>query len=215
MRSAEPIIGEKRWAMTNDPFNPETAMETLTDLFEDMLKDVYYAEKAILKALPKMEKSATAEDLKSAFAKHRTETEGQVQRLEAVFGILGKKPQTKKCPATDGLLQEGEDIMTEAKDPAVRDAGLVAAAQAVEHYEIARYTALSRWAETLGMDDAVELLNETLEQEEATDEALAELSEAIDGEASGTEDGEEIAESEDQDDDAAKQTPAKSRRARA
>ena len=190
-------------------------METLTDLFEDMLKDVYYAEKAILKALPKMEKSATAEDLKAAFAKHRTETEGQVQRLEGVFSILGKKPQTKKSPATDGLLQEGEDIMTGAKDPAVRDAGLVAAAQAVEHYEIARYAALSRWAEVLGLDDAVQLLNETLEQEEATDEALMELSEAIDGEASGAEDGEEAVETEDEADDAAKEAPAKPRRARA
>lgn len=192
-------------------------METLAELFEDMLKDVYYAEKAILKALPKMEKSATADDLKAAFAKHRTETEEQVQRLEAVFGILGKKPQTKKCPATDGLLQEGEDVMSEAKDPSVRDAGLVAAAQAVEHYEIARYTALSRWAAVLGMDDAVELLNETLEQEEATDEALMELSETIDGEASGTEDGDEMSGSEDQDEDEEKEkaSPAKPRRARA
>ncbi len=190
-------------------------METLAELFEDMLKDVYYAEKAILKALPKMEKSATAEDLKAAFAHHRTETEGQVQRLEAVFGILGKKPQTKKCPATDGLLQEGEDVMTDAKDPAVRDAGLVAAAQAVEHYEIARYTALSRWAEVLGMDDAVELLTETLEQEEATDGALTELAVAIDGEASGSDDDDEVAETDDEDAPAAKEMPVKTRRARA
>jgi ferritin-like metal-binding protein YciE len=190
-------------------------METLTELFEDMLKDVYYAEKAILKALPKMEKSATSPDLKAAFAQHRTETEGQVERLEAVFSILGKKPQAKKCPATDGLLQEGEDIMTEAKDPAVRDAGLVAAAQAVEHYEIARYSALCRWAEALGMEDAVQLLNETLEQEEATDEALMELSEAIDDEASGTEDGEEVAGGDDEDRTGAEEAPAKPRRARA
>jgi ferritin-like metal-binding protein YciE len=196
-------------------FNPETAMDTLAELFEDMLKDVYYAEKAILKALPKMEKSATSGDLKAAFAQHRTETEDQVKRLEAVFGILGKKPQTKKCPATDGLLQEGEDVMTEAKDPAVRDAGLVAAAQAVEHYEIARYTALSRWAAVLGMDDAVELLNETLEQEEATDEALIELSEAIDGEASGTADGDDdVAETDDAADPDANEAPVKTRRAR-
>lgn len=153
-------------------------METLQDLFLETLKDIYYAEKAILKALPKMAKKATSEDLAAAFESHRAETEGQVARLEEIFGILEKPARGKKCPAIDGIIEEGQEIIKEAKDDTVRDAGMLAAAQAVEHYEISRYGTLKAWAEKLGLDDIAELLNETLEEEKATDEKLTGLAES-------------------------------------
>jgi ferritin-like metal-binding protein YciE len=147
----------------------------LDELFHDTLKDIYFAEKKILSTLPKMAKAAQNEELKAAFEKHRGETEGQVERLEQVFAIIEKKPQGKTCAAIVGITDEGAEIMKEYKGSPALDAGLLAAAQAVEHYEISRYGTLKAWAEELGFDDAVELLQETLDEEEATDEALTEI----------------------------------------
>ena len=147
----------------------------LDELFHDTLKDIYFAEKKILSTLPKMAKAAQNEELKAAFEKHRGETEGQVQRLEQVFGMIDKKPQGKTCAAIVGITDEGAEIMAEYKGSPALDAGLLAAAQAVEHYEISRYGTLKAWAEELGLDDAAELLQETLEEEEATDEALTDI----------------------------------------
>ena len=149
--------------------------KTLDDLFHDTLKDIYFAEKKILATLPKMAKAAQSEDLKAAFEKHRAETEGQIERLEQVFAIIEKKPQGKTCAAIVGITEEGAEIMEEYKGSPALDAGLLAAAQAVEHYEISRYGTMIAWAEELGLDDAVSLLEETLEEEEATDEALTEI----------------------------------------
>jgi len=149
----------------------------LEDLFLDGLKDIYYAEKKILKALPKMAKGAEAEDVSAAFEKHRTETEGQVDRLEQIFELLDKPARGKTCPAIDGIIEEGSEILEEYKGAPAIDAGLVAAAQAAEHYEIARYGTLIAWAKQLDMKDAVKLLQATLEEESATDEALTALGE--------------------------------------
>ena len=149
--------------------------KALDDLFHDTLKDIYYAEKKILTTLPKMAKAARSEELKAAFEKHRAETEGQVQRLEQVFEIIGKKPVGKTCDAIIGITDEGAEIMSDYKGSPALDAGLLAAAQAVEHYEISRYGTLRTWAEELGFSDAAGLLEETLEEEKATDEALTEL----------------------------------------
>ena len=146
--------------------------KTLDDLFLDTLKDIYYAERKILKALPKMARGAQSEKLRAAFEKHKDETEGQVERLQQVFEILGKRAQGKTCPAIDGIIEEGEEIMEEFKDTPALDAGLVSAAQAVEHYEITRYGTLKRWAQMLGMDDAAKLLDQTLAEESKTDEDL-------------------------------------------
>jgi len=147
----------------------------LDALFHDTLKDIYFAEKKILSTLPKMAKAAQSEELKAAFEKHRGETEGQIERLEQVFAIIGEKPRGKTCAAIVGITDEGAEIMEEYKGSPALDAGLLAAAQAVEHYEISRYGTLRAWAEELGLNDAVELLQETLQEEEATDEALTEI----------------------------------------
>jgi ferritin-like metal-binding protein YciE len=147
----------------------------LDDLFHDTLKDIYFAEKKILATLPKMAKAARNQELKAAFEKHRVETEGQVERLEEVFGIIDKRPQGKTCAAILGITAEGAEIMEDYKGSPALDAGLIAAAQAVEHYEISRYGTLRTWAEELGLNDAVPLLQETLDEEEATDEALTEI----------------------------------------
>lgn len=150
----------------------------LQDLFLDCLKDMYYAEKKILKALPKMAKGAESEEVTAAFEKHRAETEVQVERLEQVFELFGKPARGKTCPAIDGIIEEGSEILEEYKGAPALDAGLVAAAQAVEHYEIARYGTLIAWAEKLGKPEAVKLLNVTLKEETATDEALSALGES-------------------------------------
>jgi len=147
----------------------------LDALFHDTLKDIYFAEKKILSTLPKMAKSARSEELKAAFEKHRGETEGQIERLEQVFAIIGAKPRGKTCAAIVGITDEGTEITEEYKGSPALDAGLLAAAQAVEHYEISRYGTLRAWAEELGLNEAVELLQETLEEEEATDKALTEI----------------------------------------
>ena len=147
----------------------------LDELFHDTLKDIYFAEKKILSTLPKMAKAAQSEELKAAFEKHYTETEGQIERLEKVFAVIEKKPQGKTCAAIVGITDEGAEIMEEYKGSPALDAGLLGAAQAVEHYEISRYGTLIAWAKELGLDDAISLLEETLEEEEATDEALTEI----------------------------------------
>jgi ferritin-like metal-binding protein YciE len=147
----------------------------LDTLFHDTLKDIYFAEKKILATLSKMEKAAQAGELKKAFAKHRTETEGHVARLEKVFAIIDKKPQAKTCDAIVGITDEGAEIMKEYKGSPALDAGLLAAAQAVEHYEISRYGTMKTWAQELGLHDAVRLLDQTLLEEKKTDEALTEI----------------------------------------
>lgn len=154
------------------------AEKKLADLFYETLKDIYYAERKILKALPKMAKGAQSSDLKAAFEKHRSETEGQLERLQEVFEILGKRAQGKTCPAIDGILEEGDEILEDFKGSTALDAGLISAAQAVEHYEIARYGTLRRWAQELGLKDAVKLLEQTLAEESKTDEALTKLADS-------------------------------------
>jgi ferritin-like metal-binding protein YciE len=171
-------------ALGGYPFIREIVMaakkeKTLDDLFEDTLKDIFYAENKILKALPKMAKAAQSDELKAAFQKHAKETEGHVARLEKVFRAVGKPARGKKCEAIEGILEEGTEIMKEFKGAPALDAGLVSAAQAVEHYEIARYGTLKRWAEELGMSDAVRLLDATLTEEKNTDEALTEVAEGL------------------------------------
>lgn len=151
----------------------------LDALFHDTLKEIYFAEKKILATLPKMAKAAQSSDLKAAFEKHRGETEGHVERLEQVFAIIKEKPQGKTCAAIVGITDEGAEIMEEYEGSPALDAGLLAAAQAVEHYEISRYGTLRTWAEELGLEDAAELLQETLDEEEATDEALTEIAETV------------------------------------
>jgi ferritin-like metal-binding protein YciE len=151
----------------------------LSDLFHATLKDIYFAEKKILTALPKMAKAAQSKDLKAAFVKHERETRGQVKRLEQVFKIFGKKPQAKKCEAIMGITKEGAEIMTDFKGMPALDAGLTAAAQAVEHYEMSRYGTLKTWATELGMPDAADLLDATLKEEKATDLALTSLAKSV------------------------------------
>jgi len=149
----------------------------LDDLFLDTLKDIYFAEKKILTALPKMAKAAQSPELKAAFEKHETETETQVTRLEQVFKVLGQAPKGKTCDAIVGILDEGKEIMDEYKGAPALDAGLLAAAQAVEHYEISRYGTLKTWAEELGQKEIVKLLDATLTEERDTNDALTELAE--------------------------------------
>ena len=150
-------------------------MKDLKDLFHETLQDVYYAEHAVLKALPKMAKKASTPKLKAAFESHLAETEGQIERLDKVFAALGEKPKATKCDAIEGLLKEAESVMSEAKTAEVMDAGLVSSAQAVEHYEIARYGTLQAWAEQLGMAKVGNLLEETLAQEHACNDTLTQL----------------------------------------
>lgn len=150
----------------------------LDDLFHETLKDIYYAEKKILTALPKMAKAAHSEELQAAFEKHEGETEGQVERLERVFATIGHPAKGKTCDALNGIVDEGKEIMKEFKGSPALDAGLIASAQAVEHYEISRYGTLKAWAEQLGLNEAASLLDQTLQEEKKTDEALTELAES-------------------------------------
>jgi ferritin-like metal-binding protein YciE len=149
----------------------------LEDLFLDTLKDIYFAEKKILTALPKMAKAAQSRDAKAAFEKHKKETEEHVTRLERVFEIIEEKAAGKKCPAILGMIEEGEEIIKEFKGAPALDAGLISAAQAVEHYEMARYGTLKTWAQELGLSEAAKLLERTLGEEKKTDETLSELAE--------------------------------------
>ena len=155
------------------------AEKTLQTLFHETLRDIYYAERKILKSLPKMARAAQSPDLKAAFEKHREQTEGQIERLQQVFEIIGKPARGKTCDAIEGILAEGDEIAEEYKDTAALDAGLLAAAQAVEHYEITRYGTLKRWAEVMGLKDAVKLLDETLQEESQTDEDLTAIADAV------------------------------------
>jgi len=149
--------------------------KNLQDLFHETLKDIYFAEKKILASLPKMAKAAHDSDLRAAFEKHEQETEGQVERLEKVFTLIEQPVRGKTCEAVNGIAEEAKDIMKEFKDSPALDAGLIASAQAVEHYEISRYGTLKAWAEELGLEEAVGLLEETLQEEKKTDQALNEL----------------------------------------
>jgi ferritin-like metal-binding protein YciE len=160
------------------------ADKDLNDLFLDTLKDIYYAEKQIYKSLPKMAKAANSDKLRAAFEKHEGETETQIERLEKIFEILGKAARGKKCDAIEGILDEGKEIMEEYEGAPALDAGLLAAAQAVEHYEISRYGTLKTWANQLGLTPAVKLLDQTLAEEKKTDETLSALAEtAVNAEA--------------------------------
>ena len=152
--------------------------KSLQDLFSETLKDIYYAEKQILRALPKMAKSAQSEELKAAFLTHQEQTEGQIERLEQVFEMMGKAARGKHCPAIVGIVDEGKEIMEDFAGTEALDAGLLSAAQAVEHYEIARYGTLKTWAAQLGLADAVPLLEATLKEEKETDQLLTRLASA-------------------------------------
>ena len=151
---------------------------SLQELFHETLKDIYFAEKKILSALPKMAKAAQSEDLKAAFQKHETETEEHVARLEKVFEEIDETPRGKTCDAIMGIIEEGQEVMKEFKGEPALDAGLLAAAQAVEHYEIARYGTLKTWAMELGLKQSVKLLETTLSEEKKTDETLTKLAES-------------------------------------
>ena len=151
----------------------------LMQLFEDQLKDIYWAEKALSKALPKMIKNATSEELIEALNNHLKETEGQVTRLEQVFELIEKKATAKKCDAMEGLIKEGESIMEECEEGPMRDAGIISAGQKIEHYEIATYGTLRTFATTLGLTEAAELLDLTLEEEKTADETLTEVAVSV------------------------------------
>jgi ferritin-like metal-binding protein YciE len=153
--------------------------KTLKDLFHDTLKDIYFAEKKIMSALPKMAKAAQSDELRAAFEKHLEETEGQVERLEMVFEELGETARGKTCDAIMGILDEGKEIMSEYKGAPALDAGLLAAAQAVEHYEISRYGTLITWAHELGLKKAAQLLKETLAEEKKTDQTLTSIAKSV------------------------------------
>jgi ferritin-like metal-binding protein YciE len=152
-------------------------IKTLEDLFHETVKDIYYAEKKLVKTLPKMAKQAKSPQLKKAIQSHLTETGHQVERLEKVFASIDKKPVAKKCEAIEGLLKEADEVMAEIEDARTIDAAIISSAQTVEHYEIARYTTLICWAQELGLDDAAQLLQATLDEEIAADQSLGHLAE--------------------------------------
>ena len=153
-------------------------MATVNDLFLHFLQDIYYAERQILKSLPKMARAAESPKLKQAFTQHREETQGQVERLQHVFESLGKRARGTTCEAIQGLIEEGDDVINEFEQGPVRDAGLAACAQAIEHYEMARYGALIAWARSAGLTDAVQPLEETLAEEKKTDQLLNQIAES-------------------------------------
>jgi ferritin-like metal-binding protein YciE len=154
------------------------AIKSLEDLFVETLKDIYYAEKKLVKSLPKMSKAASDEKLSELIMEHCAETEEHVKRIERVFDLMGKKPSSKKCEALEGLLKEANSVIDEIEDETVCDAGIVSSAQTVEHYEIARYGTLAAWARELGMEEAAELLDTTLDEEKAADQKLSALGES-------------------------------------
>jgi ferritin-like metal-binding protein YciE len=160
------------------PENPEDAsMKTMEELFHALLQDVYYAEKELTKALPKMAKNADDQQLKKAFTDHLKETEGQIERLEKAFEMIGKTPRGKKCDAIIGIVAEGKEVIEEVDDPQTLDAGLISAGQAAEHYEIARYGTLCAWAKLIGKPQVARLLHETLQEERHADELLTKIAE--------------------------------------
>jgi ferritin-like metal-binding protein YciE len=157
--------------------------EGLKELYIDELKDIYNAENQLVKALPKMAKAASSEELRKGFEEHLEQTKGQVQRLEKIFKSLGENPKGKKCKGMEGLVEEGSEVMQEDFEGALMDAALIGAAQRVEHYEIAAYGTVCAFAEQLGETEHAELLNETLEEEKETDEKLTTLAEQVNAEA--------------------------------
>jgi ferritin-like metal-binding protein YciE len=170
------LINNRRFAAMA---KQEKQEKQLDELFHETLKDIYYAEKKLVSTLPKMAKAAHSDELKAAFEKHLAETESQVERLEQVFAMIDETPKGKTCDAINGLVDEGKEIMSDFKRSPAHDAGLLAAAQAVEHYEISRYGTLRTWAIKLGMKDAAKLLDETLVEEKKADEALTKLAVSI------------------------------------
>jgi ferritin-like metal-binding protein YciE len=157
------------------PLENDMSEKDLSALFLDTLKDIYYAEKQIYKSLPKMAKAAQSDQLRAAFEKHHDETEGHIERLEQIFELLGKPARGKKCDAIEGILDEGKEVMDEYEDTPALDAGLLAAAQALEHYEISRYGTLKAWAGKLSLAEAAKLLDQTLTEEKKTDETLSKI----------------------------------------
>jgi ferritin-like metal-binding protein YciE len=153
-------------------------LATLEDLYTDLLKDLYSAEKQIVKALPKLAKNAQSPDLQKAFQEHLRQTEGQVERIERIFSEMGGSPRGKKCVGMEGLIAEGNELLQEDTEPDVLDAGLIAAAQKVEHYEIASYGTARAWAQRLGYDKAARLLQQTLEEEATANEKLTKIAES-------------------------------------
>src|SRR6185295_12342680 len=177
--------GTSKGAQAKEASRGEMQSSQLMKLFEEELKDIYWAEKALTKAIPKMIKNATSAELIEALDNHLAETEEQVKRVEQVFELTGKKAVAKKCEAMEGLIKEAEEIMEECEEGAMRDAGIISAGQKVEHYEIASYGTLRQFAETLGLADAAALLEETLNEEKVADEKLTEVAlSAINVEAS-------------------------------
>ena len=150
-------------------------MKSMDELFHAMLQDVFYAEKQLVKALAKLAKNATDADLAKAFTDHRAETQGHVERLEQAFEMVGKRPRAKKCEAILGIVAEGDEVIEEAEEDHVLDAGLIASAQAAEHYEIARYGTLVAWAKQIGKPEIAALLSQTLEEEKKADALLSKL----------------------------------------
>ena len=167
--------GSSKGAQTKEANRSEMQSSQLMKLFEEELKDIYWAEKALTKAIPKMIKNATSADLIDALENHLMETEEQVKRVEQVFELTGKKAVAKKCEAMEGLIKEAGEIMEDCEEGAMRDAGIISAGQKVEHYEIASYGTLRQFAETLGLAEAVALLEETLNEEKIADEKLTEV----------------------------------------
>ena len=153
-------------------------IKNMDDLFVHTLRDIYYAEKQIVKSLPEMIEKASNQQLKQGFQTHLRETENHVKRLDQVFALIGKKAQGIDCPAIDGIIEEAEDVVGEVQNKSVLDAALIAAAQAVEHYEMTRYGTLIAWAKLLGRNDAAALLNQTLDEEKATDKKLTQMAES-------------------------------------
>jgi len=182
----------------------------LKELYVDELKDLYSAENQLVKALPKMAKAATSEDLRAGFEEHLEQTKGHVSRLEQIFKGLDESPKGKKCKGMEGLIKEGGEMIEEGLDPEELDAGLISAAQRVEHYEMAGYGCVATYAKLLGENEAVSLLRETLEEERETDKKLTKLSERINLEAAGS-----SSESEDEESEGTPSRNARSKAARA
>lgn len=178
MKSTTSKTSAKRSSSKNSSNESDSDHSKLHKLFEEELKDIYWAEKALVKAIPKMIKKASSDELIEALETHLEETEGQVQRCEKVFELLGKTPQAKKCDAMDGLLTEADDIIAECDEGVMRDAGIISAAQKVEHYEIATYGTLRTFAKTLGLNEVADLLEETLNEEKNADENLTDVAES-------------------------------------
>lgn len=153
-------------------------MKSMEQLFHALLQDMYFAEKKLLVALPKLAKKSSSSELEQAFIDHHKQTEDHVERLERVFDLMGKKPKAKTCDAILGIIAEGDEVMKEAGDKSVRDAGIIAAAQAAEHYEIARYGTLCEWAKTMGLNEVKDILGQTLDEEEKADQLLTQIAES-------------------------------------